>query len=73
VKGNSDLIKGLEIMRMIRCRHCILIKPTITGEVEFINKRLDLAVCFPLQSDATFVRPPLMQKSEVRDIEQRKN
>ena len=34
-------IKGFEIMRMIRRRHCI--EPGVTGEVRFINKLFDLA------------------------------
>ena len=36
-------IKGFEIMRMIRRRHCILIEPGVTGEVRFVNKLFDLA------------------------------
>ena len=36
-------IKGFEIMRMIRHRHCILIEPGGTGEVRFVNKLFDLA------------------------------
>jgi transposase, IS6 family len=31
-------IKGFEIMRMIRRRHCMLIEPGVTGEVRFVNK-----------------------------------
>ena len=30
-------IKGFEIMRMIRRRHCMLIEPGVTGEVRFVN------------------------------------
>ena len=36
-------IKGFEMMRMIRRRHCILIEPRVTGEVRFVNKLFDLA------------------------------
>ena len=36
-------IKGFEIKRMIRRRHCILIEPGVTGEVRFVNKLFDLA------------------------------
>jgi IS6 family transposase len=36
-------IKGFEIMRMIRRRHCILIEPRVIGEVRFVNKLFDLA------------------------------
>jgi hypothetical protein len=36
-------IKGFEIMRMIRRRHCILIEPGVTGEVRFLDKLFDLA------------------------------
>ena len=36
-------IKGFEVMRMIRRRHCMLIEPGITGEVRFVNKLFDLA------------------------------
>ena len=36
-------IKGFEIMRMIRRRHCMLIEPGVTGEVRFVNKLFDLA------------------------------
>ncbi len=36
-------IKGFEITRMIRRRHCILIEPGVTGEVRFVNKLFDLA------------------------------
>jgi hypothetical protein len=35
-------IKGFEIMRMIRRRHCMLIEPGVTGEVRFVNKLFDL-------------------------------
>jgi transposase-like protein len=36
-------IKGFEIMRMIRRRHCILCEPKVSGEIRFINKLLDVA------------------------------
>ena len=41
--GASLTIKGFEIMRMIRRRHCILIEPGVTGEVRFVNKLFNLA------------------------------
>ena len=37
-------IKGFEVMRMIRRRHCMLIEPGVTGEVRFVNKLCDLGV-----------------------------
>jgi transposase-like protein len=36
-------IKGFEIMRMIRRRHCILCKPNVEGEIQFVNKLFDVA------------------------------
>jgi transposase-like protein len=36
-------IKGFEMMRMIRRRHCILCKPKVSGELQFINKLFDIA------------------------------
>jgi transposase-like protein len=36
-------IKGFEIMRMIRRRHCILCKPDVEGEIQFVNKLFDVA------------------------------
>lgn len=36
-------LKGFEVMRMIRRRHCILIESGITGELRFIDKLFDLA------------------------------
>ena len=36
-------IKGFEIMRMIRRRHCILLEPGVMGEVRFVNKLFALA------------------------------
>ena len=33
-------IKGFEVMRMIRRRHCILIEPGVTGEVRFVQQTL---------------------------------
>jgi transposase-like protein len=36
-------IKGFEVMRIIRCRQCVLCKPKITGEIQFINKLFDIA------------------------------
>ncbi|WP_130417596.1 DDE-type integrase/transposase/recombinase [Edaphobacter modestus] len=39
----SATIKGFEVMRMIRRRHCILCKPKVAGEIKFINKLFDVA------------------------------
>jgi IS6 family transposase len=39
----SATIKGFEIMRMIRRRHCFLCKPTVVGEIQFVNKLFDIA------------------------------
>jgi len=36
-------IKGFEIMRMIRRRHCILCPPRVQGEVQFVNKLFEVA------------------------------
>jgi transposase-like protein len=36
-------IKGFEMMRMIRRRHCILCEPKVSGELRFINKLFDIA------------------------------
>jgi len=36
-------IKGFEIMRMIRRRHCILCEPKVAGEIRFINKLFEIA------------------------------
>jgi IS6 family transposase len=38
----SATIKGFEVMRMIR-RHCLLCKPKVTGEIQFIIKLFDVA------------------------------
>jgi transposase, IS6 family len=35
-------IKGVEVMRIIRRRHCMLIEPGVTGEVRFINRLFGL-------------------------------
>ena len=43
MKTAHATIKGFEVMRMIRRRHCILSEPGVTGEVRFINKLFDLA------------------------------
>jgi transposase, IS6 family len=43
MKTAYAMIKGFEVMRMIRRRHCILIEPRVTGEVRFVNKLFDLA------------------------------
>ena len=39
----SATIKGFEVMRMIRHRHCLLCKPKVAGEIKFINKLFDVA------------------------------
>ena len=39
----SATIKGFEVMRMIRRRHCILCKPKVIGEIRFINKLFNVA------------------------------
>ena len=36
-------IRGFEIMRMIRSRHCFLYKPKVEGEIQFVNKLFDIA------------------------------
>jgi hypothetical protein len=36
-------IKGFEVMRMIRRRQCILCKPEVAGEIQFINTLFGLA------------------------------
>jgi transposase, IS6 family len=36
MKTGYATIKGFEVMRMIRRRHCILIEPMVTGEVSFV-------------------------------------
>jgi transposase-like protein len=36
-------IKGFEVMRMIRRRHCILCKSKVAGEIQFVNKLFDVA------------------------------
>ena len=36
-------IKGFEIMRMIRRRHCFLCKPKVEGKIQFVNKLFDIA------------------------------
>jgi IS6 family transposase len=38
----SAAIKGFEVMRTIR-RHCLLCKPKVAGEIQFINKLFDVA------------------------------
>jgi hypothetical protein len=38
----SAAIKGFEVMRTIR-RHCLLCKPKVAGEMQFINKLFDVA------------------------------
>jgi IS6 family transposase len=39
----SVTIKGFEVMRMIRRRHCLLCKPKVACEIQFINKLFDVA------------------------------
>jgi hypothetical protein len=36
-------IKGFEIKRMIRRRHCILCQPAVAGEIRFVNKLFNIA------------------------------
>jgi transposase-like protein len=43
MKTAHATIKGFEIMRMIRRRHCILCEPKVVGEIRFINKLFDIA------------------------------
>jgi len=40
---SSATIKGFEIMRMIRCGHCMLQEPGAKGEVRFVNNLLGIA------------------------------
>jgi transposase, IS6 family len=39
----SATLKGFEVMRMIRRRHCILTQPSVTGEIRLINQLFGLA------------------------------
>jgi transposase, IS6 family len=39
----SATIKGFEVMRMIRRRHCLVCKPNVAGEIHFINNLFDVA------------------------------
>jgi transposase-like protein len=39
----SATLKGFEVMRMIRRRHCILTQPGVTGEIRLINQLFGLA------------------------------
>ena len=36
-------IKGFEILRMIKRRHCLLGKPKVSGEIQFINNLFESA------------------------------
>ena len=36
-------IKGIEVMRMIRKRHCLLLDPGVAGEIRFVNRLFRLA------------------------------
>ena len=36
-------IKGFEIMRMIRRRHCTLCEPRVAGEIRFVNRLFEIA------------------------------
>ena len=38
----SATIKGFEVMRMIRRCRCLLCKPKVAGEIQFINKLFDV-------------------------------
>jgi transposase, IS6 family len=39
----SATIKGFEVMRMIRRGHCVLPKPSATGEFRLVNQLFGLA------------------------------
>ncbi len=43
IKSASTTIKGFEIMRMIKRRHCLICKPKVSGEIHFINKLFEIA------------------------------
>ncbi len=43
MKTASATIKSFEIMRMIKRRRCLLCKPKVPGEIQFINKLFDIA------------------------------
>ena len=45
MRMTAATIKGFEVMRMIRRRHCILCKPNVAGKIQFINKLFDVAAC----------------------------
>jgi hypothetical protein len=38
-----SILKGFEIKRMIRRRHCTLCEPKASGEIQFVNKLFDIA------------------------------
>ena len=40
MKTAYAMIKGFEVMRMIRKRQCICLEPGVTGEVRFVAKLL---------------------------------
>ena len=40
----SATIKGFEVMRTIRRRHCLMCKRKVAGEIQFINELFDVAV-----------------------------
>jgi hypothetical protein len=39
----SPTIKKFEVMRTIRRRRCLLCKPKVAGEIQFINELFDVA------------------------------
>ena len=43
MKTAAATIKGFEMMRMIKRSHCLLCKPKVSGEIQFINKLFDIA------------------------------
>ena len=43
LKTASGTIKGFEVKRMIRRRHCMLPEPGVTGEIRLINQLLGLS------------------------------
>jgi transposase, IS6 family len=42
MKTAVDTIKGFEVVRMIRRRHCLTCKPHVNDEVRFVNKLFDV-------------------------------
>ena len=52
----SATIKGSEVMRMSRRRHCILCKPEVTGDIRFINKQFDVCLISEIGSGELSLR-----------------